>query len=366
MRTYLFNPYTRRPSQSDKNFIHPSYGGYCNTPVRDRSNGYTLPNCTAGVHGMWLSCITEAVDLATAKKLEHDMCWNNAEVYWGYTEDGFERGQTPKLCAIMVWEGKGSLMGHVMTVTKVLDNGDVEATGSDLSGTTSNGRFWYTRTYRKSNGYNFDSDYIFRGFIYCPIEFVYECGSPVPRNKNVKQIEVKTSTLNVRPDASVKQWPQGYAKKGIYDVLEEVESDYHWYRIGPDMWIANDKDETWCTVYPAERPGKPVPRNEKVNQLDVKATTLKARKTPSLKGEILGYVTPGIYDFESETDADGYHWYQIQGFWCANDKDKTWILFLPKADPKYEMVLQEISGEQKKDLEDYCRKNGIAYTVKEL
>lgn len=358
--TYRFDPYTSTPSRSDKNFIDKDYGGYAGCIPRD-SKGYTLPNCVAFVHGMWLKTITDAKGLDEALRVEYQMCWGNAEAYWDYN-DGFKRGQTPKLNAIMVWEGKGTLAGHVMTVTTIKDNGDVIATGSDYSGAK-----FYTKTYYRSQNYNFSSSYIFRGFIYNPYEFVYNTGSPVKRDTTVKQIEVKASTLNVRQDASTKKWSEGFANKGIYNIYDEAEAEgYKWYRIGPDMWIANDKDETWCTVYPAERPGKPVPRNDKVNQLDVKATTLRARKTPSLKGEILGYVTPGIYDFESETDADGYHWYQIQGFWCANDKDRTWILFLPKADPKYEMVLQEISGEQKKDLEDYCRKNVIAYTVKEL
>lgn len=233
-------------------------------------------------HGMWLKTITDAKGLDEAKRVESLMCRNNAEVYWGY-DDGFARGQTPKLNAIMVWEGKGSLAGHIMVVTEIKDNGDVIATGSNYSGSK-----FYTKRYYKQQNYDFSSSYTFKGFIYCPYEFVYYCGTPVVRNSKVDQIQVIAEALNVRPTASTSGYSEGYCNTGYYTVLDSFnDGTYVWYRIGTDMWVANNKVETWCK-------------------------------------------------------------------------------FLPKTEPKYEMVLSGIKPAQKTELEKYCKDNSLTYTVKEI
>lgn len=361
--TFLFNPYKSTPSTKDKNFINTRYGGYSNCIVRDKSNGYTLPNCVAFVHGMWLSTITEAKGLEEAKRIEHDMCWGNAEAYWDYTEDGFKRGQTPKLNAIMVWEGHGSLAGHVMIVTSILDNGDVIGTGSDYSGAK-----FYTRRYYKSQNFNFSPNYTFKGFIYCPFDFVYKVGNPDKRDVRYKQIEVLTDTLRVRQDASTKKWPEGYCNKGIYFILGEAENEgYKWYKIGSDMWIANDKNETWCKILPSERIGKPVARNEKVDQFEVTATTLNARKEPSLKGEILGYASKGIFNCVERKEADGYKWFKSdEGFWVAQAKDgKDWVTWLPKT-IYFDFMLKSITENQKNEMIEWCKRNSVEYEVTEI
>lgn len=245
--TYLFKPYTSVPKTTDKNAIRRTYGGYAHCPARNKVTGYTLPNCTAFAHAMWLKTITDAKGLDEARRIEEIMCWNDAEMYWGYN-DGFERGQVPKLNAIMVWQGKGSLAGHVMVVTEIKDNGDVIATGSNYSGSK-----YYTKRYYKANGYNFASNYTFSGFIYCPYEFAYRTGSPVARNSNVDQIQVISENLNVRPSASTSGYPEGYCNVGYYNVLDSFsDSNYTWYRIGQDMWIANNG--TWCKFLPKTEP----------------------------------------------------------------------------------------------------------------
>ena len=246
--TYYFKPYTAVPSTSDKNFININKGGYAHC-IKRTAAGYTLPNCVAMAHGMWLKTITDAKGLTEAKNIESKMCRNNAEIYWTY-DDGFARGQTPKLNSIMVWEGSGSLAGHVMVVTEINANGDVIATGSNYSGSK-----FYTKRYYKANGYNFSSSYTFKGFIYCPCDFVYNCGTPVARNSKVDQLEVVATTLNVRPSASTKGYSEGYCNPGIYTVLDSFnDGTYVWYRIGTDMWVANNKSETWCKFLPKAEP----------------------------------------------------------------------------------------------------------------
>lgn len=83
--------------------------------------------------------------------------------------------------------------------------------------------------------------------------------------------------------------------------------------------------------------GKPVERNTKVDQLKVKVPELRARKEPSLKGAILGYINEGYYDIQDKKDNDGYSWYKVQEMWIAYSKD--WLDILPHEETKEEIQL---------------------------
>lgn len=80
--------------------------------------------------------------------------------------------------------------------------------------------------------------------------------------------------------------------------------------------------------YPYE-PVQPVARNKDVNQIQTTDNSLRIRTSPSLNGEIVGYVQLGYYNVLSQKKADGYTWYQIaKDRWCAD----VAVTYLPKGD----------------------------------
>lgn len=101
-----------------------------------------------------------------------------------------------------------------------------------------------------------------------------------------------------------------------------------WNRVAP-LTYASDK---WDVTKPLARCGEllgylhypensynPVPRNEAVNQIETTDDTLRIRTEPSLSGEIVGHVQIGYYNVLSQSEADGYTWYEIEkGRYCAN------------------------------------------------
>jgi len=192
---------------------------------------------------------------------------------------------------------------------------------------------------------------------YTPVKRV---GDPVPRNKMVNQIEVITDTLNARKEAGLSGALLGYVNQGIYDVHAIAEKDgYKWYQID-DFWCANNDAETWCHYMPTEYVGSPVQRDETVNQIQVTATTLRARKYPSLSADVLGYANRGYYNCPEFIDAEGYRWYSTgQGFWVAQSKDGDWVTWLPKKNPHYNLTMYDLTEEQKAHVSQWCKDNNI-------
>lgn len=150
------------PSLTDKDFIHYSADG--NNFCIEIENGSCLPNCVGYCWGRWLEIL----------RGDHRLSRGNAEDWWNYTEDGYERGQTPKVGAVICWR-KGRLWnesdgaGHVAVVEKVKANGDIVTSESAYGGAR-----WRSRTYTKKSGYYFASGYEFQGFIYIPVTFKVE------------------------------------------------------------------------------------------------------------------------------------------------------------------------------------------------
>ena len=246
---YSFNPYWSLPSDSRKNpfFISTSRGGKSHCIVRG-TNGYTLPNCVALVHAEWLKVLASVLGETKAVEYESRMCRNNASVYWGFN-DGFERGQTPKLGAIACWRGGRSGAGHVAFVTSV--------NGKNWKGVASNysGSLFYncSYTYNATWKYYLGSSYSFQGFIYPPVAFSEYATTAIGRSSAQNQIRVNIDNLNVRTGAGTNFARLGYAEPGFYNVLStKKDTAYTWYEIEQGKWVASTQN--WTTYYPKEEP----------------------------------------------------------------------------------------------------------------
>ena len=157
----VYQQRTEAPKTSNKNFIHTSFKGYNKCIVINNKNGFVLANCVGYCWGRWREILG----------YEPRLSRGNAEDWYGNKSDGYKRGQTPKLGAVICWK-KGQVWngndgyGHVAIVEEIKSNGDIVVSES-MYGST----MWRRHTYTKSSGYYLGSKYEFQGFIYLPVEF---------------------------------------------------------------------------------------------------------------------------------------------------------------------------------------------------
>jgi surface antigen len=147
-----YTPRLTAPSSSDKNWIHYTAGGY-NYCIKIYGDS-CLPNCVGYAWGRWRELLNK----------KHNLSCRNAELWYENTADGYKRGQTPKLGAVICWEGKGDLAGHVAIVEKVYADGSILTSNSGYKST-----YFYTSTIKPP--YNIGSNYKFQGFIYNPNDY---------------------------------------------------------------------------------------------------------------------------------------------------------------------------------------------------
>jgi surface antigen len=151
--------------ESDLFWLGDSYGGL--NPFDDlgqtyaKCKGDTLPNCTAYAWGRFYELIGTRPKLSTG----------NAEQWWGKTSDGYKRGQTPAIGAVMCWQkgattGGSDGAGHVAIVEQVNPDGSVVTSESGWN----DSRYWWSKTRTRGSDGNWGAGtgYTFQGFIYCP------------------------------------------------------------------------------------------------------------------------------------------------------------------------------------------------------
>ena len=151
-----FTPRTTRPADDNLYYIKTTNGGY-NKCIKRQSNGSVLPNCTGYAWGRFMECQNN-VHTCNLSRM-------NAELWYPYVADGYQRGQTPKLGAVICWHSTRS-GGHVAIVEEIKANGDIVTSNSAYSGS-----YFYMKTLSPSNNYYMGSAYTFQGFIYNPTNF---------------------------------------------------------------------------------------------------------------------------------------------------------------------------------------------------
>lgn len=152
-----YTPRTTRPADGDKRWTQIPHGYNAQIIGSPTAWAYSvLSNCTGYVHGRWM----ELGNTTT----EYNLSNGNANTYWSHA-DGYERGQEPRLGAVLCMGGGSA--GHVAIVEEILDNGDIMCSQSNWGGAV----FEYVRCY-KSLGYRMSSSSAsiggFQGFIYHP------------------------------------------------------------------------------------------------------------------------------------------------------------------------------------------------------
>ena len=158
----VFQRRTTAPSTTNKYYIKTTKGGY-NRCIQIKADGSVLPNCVGYAWGRY--CEEQNIHNCNLSR-------GNAENWYGHTSDGYDRGSTPKLGAVICWHSTRS-GGHVAIVEKINGDGSILTSNSAYSGS----RF-YMRTLYPPN-YNMGSAYTFQGFIYPDTDFI-DPDTPIP------------------------------------------------------------------------------------------------------------------------------------------------------------------------------------------
>ena len=188
------------PYKNNKNYIHTSAGGY--NQCIEISGGSCLPNCVGYAWGRWREIL----------KANPKLSRGNAEDWFGNTADGYKRGSTPKLGAVICWRkgntGNGSDgYGHIAVVEQIKEDGTIVTSESAYGGSR-----WKSKEYKAPN-YYLASGYVFQGFIYLPITF----GDEAVTVKQKSNTEIAKEVING-------DWGNGETRK---EKLKTAGYDYN-------------------------------------------------------------------------------------------------------------------------------------------
>lgn len=198
---------------------------YANNPFY--ASGYGLPNCTCYAWGRFWECQGSA---GSRPKLS----LNNAEDWYAYTSDGYARGSTPKLGAVICWR-KGAAgnsadgAGHVEIVEAINADGTIVTSGSAYNG------YLFREKTRSNDGNWGGGDYVFQGFIYNPVTFdgssgsTIEVPSPIGANRYLTSEEMRNNAAYIWWYLSQRGWTAN-AVAGMLGNMQ-VESS-----INPGIW----------------------------------------------------------------------------------------------------------------------------------
>lgn len=226
-----FKQRTTAPTSTDKNFIRWDMGGhnYCMT-IKGNS---VLPNCTGYAWGRWREILGKF----------HELSRGDAEVWWG-KGDGYQRGQTPKVGAVIAWRqgtagNRADGMGHVAIVEEVHADGSITTSNSAYNGTK-----FYTQTLKKP--YIYKPGFVLQGFIYLPADAKPAPKPVAPEPKPVAPTEVNRTpedgifktdrTVNIRTAPVI-------GKNIVSSILKGAEVRYDSFvKINGYVWVSFMRD----------------------------------------------------------------------------------------------------------------------------
>ena len=159
-----FTPRYSVPSNTDLHWINVAYGGYnrCILGSPSYGTGSVLSDCTGYAWGRFL----EANGLTTC-----NLSINQASIWYLNTADGYTRGSTPKLGAVICWDEINSGSGHVAFVESITYDSNNNVQSIIVSESVYGGVTFRLQTLYPSNNYRLYAGMTFQGFIYSPTNF---------------------------------------------------------------------------------------------------------------------------------------------------------------------------------------------------
>ncbi|MBR4672821.1 MAG: peptidoglycan-binding protein [Bacilli bacterium] len=181
---------------NNKYYITTSKGGW-NMAIQGnptKSGANVLANCVGYANGRFAEIIGK-------NKIEYQLICNAENFIEKAQKYGLQISSTPTLGGIMVWEGKGSLAGHVAIVERIDNDNQIFTSESAYGGSA-----FYNKTRTNSNGrWGMGTNYSFRGCIINPSNPT----PPAPTPTGDPQIRYIQETLN-------KHYNTGLYVDGIY------------------------------------------------------------------------------------------------------------------------------------------------------
>ena len=213
----LESPRVDNDAENDKYWLSTANDGLNPFPkpgVYAKVTGDTLPNCTAYAWGRFYEITGVRPKVSTG----------NAELWFPYTSDGYERGQTPALGAIICWEGVGSAAGHVAIVEQINNDGSIVTSESGWQSSS----YWWTKTRTNSNGnWGAGSGYKFQGFIYCPSV------TPSPGAVVSDNVTATGDAMPITKADVIKE------DRSLSEAEMQINARYIWNYLGTKGWTLN-------------------------------------------------------------------------------------------------------------------------------
>lgn len=227
-----FKMRTTKPGAGNKYYIRKASGGYSNAikgkPTDKECD--VLSNCVGYAYGRF----NEIGEYGYCKYLAPV----NAEDFMDY-RGSCQVGMTPKVGACMVWEGKGSLAGHVAIVERVDSDTQVFTSESGYNSSP----FWNQTRKKGSGNWGAGSNYIFKGFIYNPAvkdEKPEPKPTPVtPLKFNIGDKVIINGPLYLNANAAQ---PNGHVTNKVTNITHRVEGAAHPYNTTGILGWMNESD----------------------------------------------------------------------------------------------------------------------------